>query len=174
MKKILLFSMFLSYAGIVNAQYGIEGSHQFSIGATVGIPMGQVSDIYDLAYGIDAKYVSWSGAGHGGFGIASGYLNYSGTEADGINVENASFIPAALVLVFDSWNGKFEFEADLGYAFALSPDDLEGGIYYRPTLSFNVDKRFAVNLSYSAVHADGLTFSNLGIGLRYNITENDR
>ncbi|MFY0604264.1 MAG: transporter [Flavobacteriaceae bacterium] len=157
-KLILVFALVLTSFG-ANAQ--------FSVGASFGLPTGDVSDGYTFALGIDANYMFESESDFS-YGVATGYLTYFGDEILGISIDNASFLPLAGALRYTA-SEKFTLGADLGYAIGLAPDGNDGGFYYRPMVSYALGENTSLNLSYSGVSVDGGTFSNVGLGVMFGL-----
>lgn len=143
---------------------------QFSLGATLGLPSGDASDLTTLALGIDANYMFESDS-EVGFGVASGYLTYFGDEVTilgtTVDLDNASFIPLAGAARY-AVSDKFGLGADVGYALGVNEGN-DGGFYYRPMVTYLISERVSLNLSYSGVSSNGATFSNIGLGVLFGL-----
>ncbi|PQJ19680.1 hypothetical protein [Tenacibaculum sp. SG-28] len=159
MKKFLLLASFLALGFTANAQ--------FSAGATFGLPVGDADNGYTFALGLDANYMFESDSAFK-YGVAAGFLTYFGDEIAGFEIDNASFLPIAAAGRYGI-SDKFTLGADIGYAIGLSPDGNDGGFYYRPMLIYGLNERISFNLSYSGVSVDGGTFSNIGLGVMFNL-----
>jgi len=147
--------------------FAMTANAQFSVGATFGLPSGDVSDAYTFALGIDANYM-FDSESEIAFGVATGYLTYFGDEILGISIDNASFLPVAAAARYAA-SDKFTLGADVGYAVGLAPDGNDGGFYYRPMVAYAISEKASINLSYSGVSVDGGTFSNIGLGIMFGL-----
>lgn len=147
--------------------FAMTANAQFSLGATLGLPSGDVSDAYTFALGIDANYM-FDSESEIAFGVATGYLTYFGDEILGVSIDNASFLPLAGAARYAA-SDKFTLGADVGYAVGLAPDGNDGGFYYRPMVAYAISEKASINLSYSGVSVDGGTFSNIGLGIMFGL-----
>ena len=131
------------------------------LGANVGLPVGEMNDVTDLQWGADVTYM-YELANIVGIGAMAGYSQFV-TDGD---LSNVQFLPVAASGRIGFPRGLF-IGADLGYAFGLT-DGVDGGVYYRPKLGFNL---FGLGLiaSYSGVSADGASFNSVNLGLEIGL-----
>lgn len=163
MKKVLLATVALLAFGFANAQEG-----KFKAGANVGLPMGDIKDVYSFTIGLDAAY-TWAISDKFEAGIGSGYSLYMGkTETIGgveFDRDDASFVPvygtAQYLLTENIFLG-----ADLGYAIGVAPSGIDGGFYYQPKVGFQVSE-FSVYAGYKGISVEGGTFSSVNLGFNY-------
>tara|TARA_R110000787_G_scaffold184181_1_gene296036 strand:+ start:4517 stop:4984 length:468 start_codon:yes stop_codon:yes gene_type:complete len=155
MKKLLLVLALAVCSFTANAQ--------FSLGASVGLPTGDASDITSVAFSVDAAYMLASESDVA-FGFTASYLYYSGDDP----FPNWSFLPLAGAIRFAA-SEKFTLGADIGYAIGLNPDGNDGGFFYKPMLGYSIGEATSLNLSFSNVSLDGATVSNFGLGIMFGI-----
>jgi hypothetical protein len=107
MKKSLLLGAFALLGFAASAQT----TGQLKIGANIGIPVGDVSNVSSFTMGLDAAY-QWRLAENFDLGIATGYQHYFGKSG----WSDGGFIPLAASAQY-SIDPKFFIGADLGYGF---------------------------------------------------------
>lgn len=159
MKKLVLLIALVAGSFTMNAQ--------FSVGASVGLPVGDVESAYSLALSVDATYM-FESEGDFSYGVAASYLTYLGKDVLGVKLDNASFLPLAGALRYSA-SEKFSLGADIGYALGLAPDGNDGGFYYRPMVGYSVGENTSLSLSYSGVSVTGGTFSSISLGVMFGI-----
>tara|TARA_R110001632_G_scaffold28927_1_gene76974 strand:+ start:2913 stop:3374 length:462 start_codon:yes stop_codon:yes gene_type:complete len=153
MKKLLLV--------LALALFSFTSNAQFSVGASVGLPTGDVSNFSDFALSADIAYMMPTD-NDVSFGFASGYLSYFVDNSD-----NASFLPLAGAFRFLA-SDKFSLGADFGYAVGLNEGN-DGGLYYRPMVGYSVGENTTINLYYSGISNDGENATNIGLGVMFGI-----
>lgn len=154
MKK-MFFIAFFAICGL-----GTTNAQGFSAGVNVGLPMGDSSDFSSFVFGADLNYMLNSESDFS-YGLATGYLNYSGKDGAG----SSSIIPLAAAGRY-SLSDKFSFGADLGYGIATQ-SGASGGFYYRPMLVYGLSEKMSLNASYTGISSDGSTLSHVGIGVMF-------
>ena len=162
MKKLLLLSMLSLFSVTMNAQ-----DSGFSVGATVGMPTGDISDLYGVSFGADVNYMFSAN-----FGVAVGFQSFSGKTISilgtDMKISSASFLPIAAAGRYNL-SDAFVLGADVGYALGMSPSGNDGGFYYRPMLAYAVASNVSVNAHYSGIGVDGGTFSSIGLGVMFGL-----
>ena len=132
MRKILFSVAALFAFGAANAQ----DAGGFSLGAHVGIPMGDIKDYSGLNYGVDAAYM-WPVMENFGLGIATGYTMFSGKDYEllgqKIKSDGIGFVPLAVAGKY-MITENFFLGVDLGYGIYVGKNDGNGGFYYQPKL----------------------------------------
>ena len=146
MKKLFLLFAFVAFT--------LSAQAQFSVGANIGLPAADASDVTSLSYGLDVNYMLSDG----------GIQMYSGDDP----FPNWSFLPIGAALRFSS-SSALSFGADVGYTIGLKPDGNDGGFYYRPMLFYGMNDNTSLNLSYSAISIDGATVANFGVGIMFKL-----
>ena len=167
MKKIILVTTLALFSFTANAQ--------FSLGAGVGLPTGDIEEVYSLQMNISATYMFESESDFT-LGVSASYVNYFGKTLDvevlgaaiEVEVDNASFLPIAAVLNY-SLSDKFSLGTDVGYAIGISPDGNDGGFYLRPNLGYSLGDKSSLNLSYFSTSVDGGSFANIGLGIAFQL-----
>ncbi len=155
MKKLFLLFAFVAFT--------LSAQAQFSVGANIGLPAADASDVTSLSYGLDVNYMLSDGESFN-YGIATGIQMYSGDDP----FPNWSFLPIGAALRFSS-SSALSFGADVGYTIGLKPDGNDGGFYYRPMLFYGMNDNTSLNLSYSAISIDGATVANFGVGIMFKL-----
>lgn len=154
MKKVILTLVLVASSLVANAQ--------FSVGGSVGLPTGDAGDITTMAFSIDAAYMMETESSLS-YGFTASYLYYSGDDP----FPNWSFLPIAGAVRYKA-SEKFSLGADVGYAIGLDPSGNDGGLYYKPVVSYALSETMSLNLSYSNVSDNG-TVSNIGLGVMFGL-----
>lgn len=157
MKKIFII------CGLLLLSVSSAYSQGFKAGLNLGIPVGDVSDYYNLQFGADVAYM---------FGVADrfdvgpmvGYSNFFPEDSD--NFDNAQFVPIAASGRFGLTNSFF-LGADLGYGIGIE-EGTDGGFYYRPQLGYDFGL-IGLVASYSGISADGSSFSSINLGIEFGL-----
>jgi hypothetical protein len=152
MKKSYLIVAMLAMAICANAQ--------LKIGANVGVPVGDLSEFYDVSLGADLYYLTGKPDGRLSFGGGAGYMTYAGAETPVGRLDGSSYLTfagAARVKILFLTVGP-----DLGYGFALS-EDRTGGFHWRAVAGIKL-LIFEFNLFYHSVANDVVNQNTLGFG----------
>jgi len=160
MKKIIL---------LVAIVLGVSAQAQtFKVGAVVGLPAADASDLSSLVVGLDAYYYFTDVDDFLEIGATAGFRNYFGDEVDilGTTVEfdDAQFLPIAAagrIKVLDFLSAG----ADVGYALGIS-DGLDGGLYLRPVAGIDIADTIEIVASYETI-SDAATWGNINVGLLF-------
>ena len=162
MKKLFLLSMLALFSLTMSAQ-----ESKFFVGANVGMPTGDISDLYSVSFGADVNYMF-----NTNFGVAVGYQSFSGKTISilgtDMKIPSASFLPIAAAGRYNL-SDAFVLGADVGYAVGMSPEGNDGGFYYKPMLAYAVASNVSINVHYSGIGVDGGTFSSLGLGVLFGL-----
>jgi len=144
----------------------------FRAGINLGIPTSDAQDLHSFAIGVDLNFL-WEVSDNIDVGIASGYSNFFGEEVDFgsfgiVDVDDAGFLPLAgagrIIL-----SEQFVIGAHVGYAIAITPDDSEGGFYYRPLLGYNLTESTQITVSYSGIETADDSFAALLAGFNFSL-----
>lgn len=166
MKKLIYFAI-ATFFGLSTLQ-----AQTFKVGATVGIPAADASDISNFVLGVDAYYYFTDIDDFINIGATVGFRNFFTEDLEISNlpegvdtsVDDAMFLPiaaAARLKVF----GLFGAGADIGYAIGLT-DYLDGGFYFRPVVTFDIADTIELNASYESI-SDAGTWGNLNVGVLF-------
>ena len=163
MNRILLLSAIALFSSM-NAQTG------FKLGANVGLPAGDISDVSSVSFGVDAAYLFPVSADFN-VGVASGYNFWVGKDLDvpgfgTVEVSNFNTVPIALQGQY-RFTPEFSLSADLGYAFLFANGDNTGGFYYAPKAAYHFGPS-EINLSYRGITKDGSTVGSVNLGYAYS------
>lgn len=158
MKKALIICGLLVLS--VTSAYSQGG---FKAGLNLGIPVGDVSDFYNLQFGADVAYM---------FGVANtfavgpmvGYSNFFPEDSD--NSDNAQFVPIAAAGRLNLGSAFF-LGADLGYGIGIE-EGMDGGFYYRPQVGYDFGL-IGLIASYSGISVDGGSWSSVNLGVEFGL-----
>ncbi|HFK5584024.1 TPA: hypothetical protein ACGZ92_000196 [Elizabethkingia anophelis] len=157
MKKSLLLGAFALLGFAASAQT----TGQLKIGANIGIPVGDVSNVSSFTMGLDAAY-QWRLAENFDLGIATGYQHFFGKSG----WSDGGFIPLAASAQY-SIDPKFFIGADLGYGFLTGKGSSGGGFYYQPKVGYQ-QPDWELYLGYKGVSDNGSISSvNLGFNFKF-------
>ncbi len=156
MKRLVLIAVAAFFSVTASAQEGFSG------GVNVGLTISEISD-WKFSIQVDLEY-NWEATETIDLGVAAGYGNIFGGDVDGFDLPDYKYIPIAATASFE-FGGYLNFEADLGYAIGL--DDVDGGFYYRPGLSYDVSETFNIGGYYTGISDDGFTASTISLGARF-------
>lgn len=166
MKKLFLVAI----ATFGFAFSGTAQDTKFKIGVDAGIPLGDIKDSASFNLGVNAAYTWNVGEGFDA-GLGVSYNTYFAKEYDVMGIkfkpDNASFLP-----IYGTANYGFTENifvgADLGYAVALSPKELDGGFYYQPKVGYQTDM-FELFVGYKGISVSGGTYSSINLGFNYKL-----
>lgn len=153
MKKVILAVVVMMSVGLTSAS-----AQEFKLGAHAGVPVGDVSDVSDFAFGADVSYL-WNAVGVLQLGPKVGYHQYTGDW-------DAGFIPVAAEGRVGLGDAVF-VGADLGYGIGLK-DGMDGGFYYAPKLGFGF-MGIKVIGSYTGISSDGVDVSSVNAGIELSL-----
>ncbi|WP_194766448.1 hypothetical protein [Tamlana sp. I1] len=164
MKKLLFTSIIALFAMCsMNAQ-------TFKIGGSVGLPMGDASDFYSFTLGADVYYYFTDIDDLIEIGGTAGFRNFFAKDFEvagqTIEGEDAQFLPVAAAARIKLF-GLFSGGIDLGYAIGLT-DGLDGGLYFRPVISFDIADTIELLASYENISDDG-SIGNLNVGVLFQL-----
>ncbi|MCX2719982.1 hypothetical protein [Lentiprolixibacter aurantiacus] len=169
MKKLLLFSLF-SFLFFNN----LQAQEGFRIGIQGGIPTGDFDEAVSLMVGADVGYM-WVLGEYFDLGIATGYIHGFGDKfgLESEAGEDVQFLPVAGAFRF--WPVRdLSIGANVGQAIGLN-DGNDGGFYYRPMLGYLFNQTTEINISYTSVDLDVVTWNTISVGLVLTIqTKPDR
>ncbi|WP_087093098.1 outer membrane beta-barrel protein [Elizabethkingia anophelis] len=165
MKKTLLLGAFVLLGFAASAQT----TGQFKIGANVGIPVGDASDLSSFTMGVDAAY-QWRVAENFDLGIATGYQHFFGKNVNiygaSYKVEDLGYIPVAASAQY-SVDPNFFIGADLGYGFITSKSSSTGGFYFQPKAGYQ-KKDWELYLAYKGLSNNG-TVGSINLGFNFKL-----
>lgn len=154
MKKLLLVAA-ITVAGFIGAN---AQDFQFGVGPTIGLPIGDASDISSFVVGAELQgELKFSDMVSG---VASaGYSHFIGKDFEGFKI-NYGAIPILVgARVYPS--EQFFIGGQVGYG-AFTGDATGGGFAYRPHIGYNASA-FQLSLSYNGISDEGTTISWLGL-----------
>jgi hypothetical protein len=140
----------------------------FKVGATLGLPAADASDISSFVLGVDAYYYFTDIDDFVEIGATAGFRNFFGKEEEilgqTVEFDDAQFLPiaaAARLKLFGIVSGG----ADIGYAIGIS-DFLDGGFYFRPVVGLDIADAIELNASYESI-SDAATWGNINVGVLF-------
>lgn len=173
MRKIALFALGLC-ASLTYAQ------NQFSVGAHIGIPMMDVSDVSSFNIGANVSYLHTLSPSFK-IGAATGYSHFFVKKLG----TDAGYIPIAAKGQFIIPKSKFFIDLDLGYAISIRNEG-KGGFYTYPKVGYQLGpgelylglQTFSNKVDYYYIDANGndavvkQNFTAGSVNLGYNFVFN--
>jgi hypothetical protein len=155
--KLLLIVVLLVLAGSVNAQSKDEKPFKIGIGALVGLPLGDYSNVASLAYGVDlmGEYAVASACA---ITLSAGYLDWA--KKSGYS-GNSGMIPVLAGLKYD-FSDKIYGSAQAGVSFSTQSG---GGsaFTFAPGVGYKISDKFDLLLKYQSASNNGANASFLGV-----------
>ncbi len=161
MKK-LLFTLSLVLIGYTSAL----AQSGFTLGANIGMPVGDIEDYSDFKIGADIAYrvnvVPMVDVG-GLVGYSRFFIDDVDSPFGSLETNDIEFIPIAA-------SGRVNFAllfvgADLGYAIGLD-DENDGGFFYRPLVGVKLGPVGVIG-SYSGINVDGNPIGSINLGVEF-------
>lgn len=154
---------------------GLLAQEGFKIGFQGGIPIGDFDDQVSLTIAADVGYM-WALGEVVDLGVASGFINgftdKFDAESELADLPNVQFVPAAASLRF--WpSNSFSIGADGGYAIGINEGN-DGGLYVRPLIGYLFGTFTELNISYTYVNLDVVTWSTVTVGFLFTIPSQNR
>ena len=157
MKRIILSAAAILAFGFTNAQDG-----GFKLGAHVGLPMGDIKDLFSANLGVDAAY-TWKIVDKFDAGLTAGYSSYLGKN----DFDSADFVPIAATAQYAITEDWF-LGTDLGYAIYVGAGTTEGGFTYQPKFGYQT-KEIELFATYKGISLTGITYSSVNLGFSYKL-----
>jgi len=144
---------------------GLFAQKGMKLGAHVGLPIADFTDEVSVVAGLDVGYM-WALGEVVDAGFTVGFINgfpekyHTGQIVS--DLPSIQFAPVgASVRIWPS--NSFSFGADAGQAFGIN-DGNDGGLYVRPMIAYLMGPMTEINLSYSSIKMDNLTWATVTIG----------
>lgn len=154
----------IAVVGFIN----IGNAQDIRLGAHVGLPAGDASDISSVNIGADASFYFFEVTDWLNLGVSTGYTHFIGKTEDvgGFDIEYDDFgyIPIA-VSGRGVFGEKFFYTADIGYAIGMN--DADGGLYYQGKFGWT-NAKIDAYLFYKGV-SDEFDVSVLGLGVAFKV-----
>ncbi|MDO5608073.1 MAG: hypothetical protein Q4G08_06430 [Capnocytophaga sp.] len=161
MKKILILVVALATFGWANAQSG-----ELRVGANVGLPVGDASDLFSLNAGVNVSYLIPVVENLKVGGLA-GYSTFFGKDVNGVKVDNIGYIPVAATAQYTLLENLF-VGTDLGYAIGIHPSGLKGGFLYQPKVGYQ-SLDFEVYVGYFGINRENANLNAVTIGANFKL-----
>ncbi|WP_407480869.1 hypothetical protein [Elizabethkingia meningoseptica] len=162
MKKLLLLGAFASLGFAASAQT----TGQLKIGANIGIPVGDASNVSSFTMGLDAAY-QWRVAPNFDLGLATGYQHFFlKSKYKDWGASDFGYIPLAASAQY-SIDPQFFIGADLGYGFATGKGSSGGGFYYQPKVGYQ-QPNWELYLAYKGISDNG-SISSVNLGFNFKL-----
>ena len=176
MKKIKCFLLSLTVLLSVNsfAQEETGSGTGLSIGAEVGLPVGDLGESHKLGLGGSLK-AAFPVATDAFITVSGGYISFSGKS---VSVIGQTFkAPALNVIPLKAgfqyrFPGGFYLEPQLGYSIFSSKvsDDSKGAFTYAFNVGYLINKSLDLSTRYEAASKEGSTIAHVGLRLAYNFS----
>ncbi len=154
------------------AVFGLSSAQEgFKLGAHIGIPVSDASDVSSFNLGLDAAYM-WNVASNFDLGVATGYTHFIGKKYDvpggSVKGDDFGFIPVAVAGKYRFPSSPVSLGLDLGYGISTK-DGIDGGLYYQPKVAYNFSQG-ELYLGYQGVSSKigPWNFNAGSINLGYN------
>ncbi|WP_276391148.1 hypothetical protein [Eudoraea chungangensis] len=160
MKRCLLVVLAVFLTSNSFSQEGLK------LGLQAGLPFNDFNDAVSVVVGIETGYMF----GINEFldlGVSAGYLiGIPETFQSGpiqLEYPTMQFLPlAASVRIWPS--NSFSFGGEVGQAIGLNEGN-DGGFYYRPMLGYLMGPQTEINLSFTAINMDIVTWNTVTLGV---------
>lgn len=168
MKHLILLTVLVFACTFVNGQYVERGF--IKAGFHAGMPMSQASDFSTFTFGFDF-FQHYGISEEFDIGFTAGFTNAFGeteeVQAGNFTINgdfnNLQFIPVAGLVRFYPQR-YVNIGADVGYALGLN-EGLGGGLYYRPTVNFDITENTGFYVSYTSIALEDLTWATMTGGI---------
>lgn len=163
MKKVFLIAALAVASFSVNAQDESKKIN-FSLGAEVALPIGDMGDVYSVGFGgsVQADYNLDETLA---LTLQAGYLNFSGKKVNGFKFPSTGIIPVMAGIKY-TFGGNVYASAQLGAAF--STEDGGGTSFaYAPGIGYKFSPNFDALLKYNGWSNDGASTSAIGLRVAY-------
>lgn len=173
MKKSLLVGA-LAFFGLATAQ---QEKGNFKLGAHIGLPVGELSEVTTFNVGVDVAYV-YPIAENFKLGVTTGYSYYTG-KTEEVNLYGLDFgkvrmpslgiIPVAATAQLNLGSNVF-VGVDLGYAFFTGKyaEAKTGAFYYQPKVGYTFNAKNDIYFSFKGMSVEGSSGNALNLGYSYN------
>lgn len=158
--KLLLFVMLFVLAVSVNAQTKEatdEKPFKIGVGALVGLPMGDVTDFFSLAYGVDLMG-EYAVASSFALTLSAGYVDFA--KKSGVT-GNTGRIPV-LAGVKYYFSEKLYGSAQAGLSFGTASGS-ESAFTFAPGVGYQLSEKFDISLKYQSATKNSWNTAFLGL-----------
>ncbi|MGB0869388.1 MAG: outer membrane beta-barrel protein [Flavobacteriales bacterium] len=157
---------------LLSVTYTFAQSGKASIGFHTNLPIGETQDVTQFGISINPSYV-FPVSKHLDLGISSEFSFFKGKtfrynvggQALKHRYNNSSYIPISTAMRYHL-SDVFSVGTDIGYAITLQKEN-KNGLYFKPRISYKLDKHLALNLGYVALRVNGGTWKTVQIGAEY-------
>jgi len=160
--KLLLFVMLFVLVVSVNAQTKDEKPFKIGVGATIGLPVGDMSDFYSLAFGVDLMG-EYAVAPSFALTLSAGYVFFA--KKSGVSI-NQDLIPV-LAGVKYYFSDKLYGSAQAGISVGTSSGS-ESVFTFAPGVGYKVSDKFDLLLKYQSATKNSVDLSFLGLRAGYS------
>ena len=174
MKKVILSVAIVAIAFSANAQKAAEKSFNFSGGATVALPMGDLKDVSSLGIGAFVK---------AGYPVAdqfeiianAGYTSFIGKTVD-VGGSSVKYPSQGLfhILAGGSFvaEGGFHVDALGGFnSYSVSGGGSLSGFGFRGGLGYKLESGLDITAYYNSFSKSGGSIGFIGLGVAYNFVK---
>lgn len=162
MKKIMLFSLAVCFAGL---SY-VQAQGDFKAGIHAGLPIGDAGDLATFALAVDLGYL-FDVSDQFQAGPTVGFSHSFGDEIGGFEIDDIQFLPIGGAGRFNI-SDEFSLGADLGYAVGINEGN-DGGFYYSPRAAYAVSEMVDIVLAYRGVAVDGGSWDIISLGVEFDL-----
>ncbi len=141
------------------------------LGLNLGVPVGDLSDFSNLAFGVElaAQFMRTDNYGIGGVLGYTKYYNKDNASLDG-STNGFGAIPLGLMFRYYPQPTGFFIGSDVGYTFFTDFDQNEGGVYFRPQVGYhNYDWNVFAFYNHVLRADPSIDVQTLGVAVSYNL-----
>lgn len=157
MKKLFLVAA-VAVFGLTNVN-----AQDFKLGVHAALPVGDAGDISSFGVIIDAAYL-FEVSDEFRVGPSIGYNHSFGKDG----FKDFSWLPIAAAARY-SVSEEFTLGVDLGYAVGISPSGVDGGFSYAPKVQYGVSDKLDLVLAYRGMSINSLTWSQITLGVEFDL-----
>lgn len=147
---ILIFTFFIS------------NSQEFKSNLSLGLPVGEVSNIHSINFNLDFAYL-WNINNKLKMGAIAGYSHFVGISS----ISDSGFLPLGATTRFNASN-KSSLALDFGYAIGFSSGK-SGGVFFAPKFYYDFNSTFDAFISYKSISVSNYDFSAMCLGLEFKL-----
>jgi hypothetical protein len=165
--KLLVLVVLFVLTVCVNAQSKSDKPLKFGVGAMIGLPMGDYTDVASLAYGADVMG-EYAVAEKIGITLSVGYLDWSKKSAfKAFEDEMGEKISLGMIPVLAgikySFTDKIYGSAQAGLSFSTQSGNSGSAFTFAPGVGYKISDKFDLLLKYQSASKDGASMSFLGL-----------
>ena len=150
----------------VNAQLTKEKPFKIGVGAMIGLPTGDASEVFNLTYGFDVLG-EYTVAPSFAVTLSAGYVDFSKksefkNDLDYLGIKVKTGMIPVLAGIKYHFSEKFYGSVQAGLSF-FTESDAGNAFTFAPGIGYKLSEKFDLMLKYQSASKDGGTSSFLGL-----------